>query len=55
MDDLSQDMSAVEGMMLHEFQRYEFGDDAHITNTFFKILKSTPTPLFWDMGQGLPK
>ena len=47
MDDYLWDKTAMETMLLDAFQNNELGDDAHITNTFFEILKSTfTTPLF---------
>jgi hypothetical protein len=47
MDDYLQDTVAMETMLLRAFQNDDLGDDAHVTDTFFEILKSTSTtPLF---------
>jgi hypothetical protein len=47
MDDYLQDTIAVETILLDAFQNDELGDDAHITDTFFKSLKYASTnPLF---------
>jgi hypothetical protein len=47
MDDFLWDTQAVEGMLLHEFQQNELGDDIDIVDTFFEILKySSTNPLF---------
>jgi hypothetical protein len=47
MDDYLWDTTAMETMLLDAFQNDELGDDAHITDTFFEILKyASTTPLF---------
>ena len=47
MDDYLRDMTAMETMLLDTFQNDELGDDAHISDTIFEILKSaSTTPLF---------
>jgi hypothetical protein len=47
MDDYLRDTVSMEAMFLDAFQNDELGDDAHITNTLFKSLKSaSTTPLF---------
>ena len=47
MDDLLWDMTAMETMLLVAFQNDELGDDAHMNDTLFEILKfSSTTPLF---------
>jgi hypothetical protein len=47
MDDYLLDTTVMETMLLDAFQNNERGDDAHITNTLFKILKyASATPLF---------
>ena len=53
MDDYLRDMTAMETMLLDEFQNDDqLGDDAHITSTFFESLKfASTTPLFGPNGQ----
>ena len=47
MDDFLWDNHAMEGMFLDALKQDQLGDDAHIFNTFFQILKSaSTTPLF---------
>ena len=47
MDELLQQMSAMDAMLLHAFQDNELGDDTHIIESFFESLKSVSnTPLF---------
>jgi hypothetical protein len=47
MDDYLRDTISMEKMLLDAFQNDELGDDAHITDIFFEILKSaSTTPLF---------
>ena len=43
MDDYLRDTTTMETMLLDTFQNDELEDDAHITDTFFEILKSTST------------
>ena len=52
MDDYLRHTTTMETMLWDAFQNDELGDDAHITNTFLEILKSTSTtPLFGPDGQ----
>jgi len=52
MDDYLQDMTSMEAMLFDAFQNDELGDDAHIIDTLFRILKSTSTaPLFGPGGK----
>ena len=53
MDDYLRDMTTLETMLLDAFQNDDqLGDDAHITDTFFKSLKfASTTPLFGPSGQ----
>jgi hypothetical protein len=47
MDDYLRDMNSMEKMLLDAFQNDEIGDDAHINDTIFQILKfASTTPLF---------
>ena len=47
MDELLRQRSAMDAMLFHTFQDNELGDDAHIIDTFFQILKlDSTTPLF---------
>jgi hypothetical protein len=47
MDDYVWDTTAMETMLLDAFQDDELGDDAHINDSIFEILKSSSTtPLF---------
>jgi hypothetical protein len=47
MDDLLWDTSAMEGMLIDEFQQNEPGDDVDVIYTFYEILKfASTTPLF---------
>ena len=47
MDDYLHNMTAMETMLLDSFQNDELGDDAHINDTIFKILKyASTTPIF---------
>ena len=52
MDDYLRDMTAMEIMLLDEFQNDDqLGDDAHIADTFFESLKfASTTPLFGPSG-----
>ena len=52
MDDYLCDMTVMERMLLDTFQNDELGDDAHINDIIFKILKSaSTTPLFGPSAQ----
>ena len=53
MDDYLQDTNFMETMFLDAFQNDDqLGDDAHIADTFFEILKcASTTPLFGPSGQ----
>jgi hypothetical protein len=47
MHDYLRDMTSMETMLLYTFHNDELGDDDHINDTIFKILKySSTTPLF---------
>ena len=52
MDDYLRDTTAMETMSLNEFHNHDqLGDDAHISETFFEILKfASTTPLFGPNG-----
>ena len=47
MDDYLWDTNVMEAMLLDIFRNDELGNDAHITDTLFKILKyASTTPIF---------
>ena len=50
MDDLFWNTSAMEAMSLDAFKNNERGDDAHVTDTFFHILKQDSTTRLFGPG-----
>ena len=50
MDDFLRDTHAMEGILLHEFQENELGDEFDIIDTFFESLKYATTTLLFGHG-----
>jgi hypothetical protein len=56
MDDYLWYTSSIETTLLDAFQKYERGDDAHITDTSFESLNLLPPPLSFDLSsENLPR